>query len=267
MTLRALLFDVDGTLADTEPHGHLPAYNRAFRELGLTWRWSARLYRELLLLPTGRERLHHFLERYHPPLGRYAAEPDPDRLVRAVHAAKSRHFQYLVEKGHVPLRTGVRRLVQEAAQAGLLIAIVTNASHETLEPLLLHVVGERLRDSVSAVISGDEVVRRKPAPDLYLEALRVLGLSPTDCVAVEDSAMGLMAARGAGLRTLVTVNDFTADQVFPDAALVVDGLGEPNAPFEVIAGCAGDHHWVSIDLLRELCDRPEPAVRKAARLW
>lgn len=258
MTLKALFFDVDGTLADTEARGHLPAYNRAFRELGLEWQWSTSFYRKLLALPGGgRERLRHFVSHYGASLKSFdrTAERDRESFVATLHEAKSRHFQRLVEEGSVPPRSGVRRLMREADASGLRIAIVTNASRRTLEPILLHVLGEGLRGCIELIVSGEDATRKKPAPDLYRRALELMSLAPEETVAIEDSAMGVEAARAAGIAAMVTVNAYTSHERFPGAALVTDGLGEPDSPFKVITGDAGTHRWVSVRLLRQICAR------------
>jgi len=238
MALRALLFDVDGTLADTEPHGHLPAYNRAFKEMGLGWKWSKRLYRKLLLQPGGRERLDHYLKEHAPDLGpqRKRVEHDRHGWIEDVHRLKSKHFRRRLEKGRVPLRPGVRRLMLGAAESHLQIALVTNASRASLEPFLAHALGDELRSHIDAIVSGEDVERKKPAPDLYEHALEQLQLGPSECVALEDSEMGLQSASDAGIATLVVVNDDTRRQRFDRAVLVVDSLGEPDAPGTVLRG-------------------------------
>lgn len=240
MALKALLFDVDGTLADTEPHGHLPAYNRAFRDLGLNWKWSKALYRKLLLQPGGRERLDHYIEEHEPDLGEHKDDVERDReaWVSDVHKLKSKHFRKRLKSGRVPLRPGVRRLMLEAAQRGLQIAIVTNASKASLKPFLLHALGEELRAHVSVVTSGEEVSHKKPAPDIYQLACKRLGLSGNECIAVEDSAMGMLAAHRAGIAVVVTVNADTRRQDFSQAMLVVNQLGEPDEPCELLPGGA-----------------------------
>ncbi len=257
MALKALLFDVDGTLADTEPHGHLPAYNEAFEELGLAWRWSPELYRELLQLPGGRERIQHYLKRH--PLPTSARREDVERDVQAwvdrVHAVKSRHFQRLVKQGKVPLRPGVRRLLQEARDEGLRVCIVTNASQRTLEPFLVHTLGAELRAEVDYIVSGEQVLHKKPAPDIYKMALLKLGLKPDECIAIEDSEMGLAAARAARIPTLITFNEDTRHHDFEGALLVLDQLGEPARSFTVLEGDAGAALWVTVPLLRELMER------------
>src|SRR5699024_6499851 len=196
MNLKALLFDVDGTLADTEKHGHLPAYNRAFRDLDLDWKWSRKLYRDLLELPGGRERIEHYVEHYRPNLGKHEDKAGADRAawVKSVHERKSCRFRERLETGRVPLREGVERLMTQAHEAGLHIAIVTNASRATLEPFLRFALDERLRRRIETIVSGEQVERKKPAPDIYRKACETIGCHPQECVAIEDSAMGLEAA-------------------------------------------------------------------------
>lgn len=259
MALKALLFDVDGTLADTEPHGHLPAYNEAFRELGLNWRWSPELYRELLLLPGGKERIVQYLQQYDPALGEHRGEIERDAKawVEHLHKIKSRYFRRLVSTGKVTLRSGVRRLIVEADQAGLRLAIVTNASRGSLEPFLQYTLGKELSERIDFIISGEQVAHKKPAPDLYRLALLKLGITPLECVALEDSNMGLIAAGSASIPTLITINDDTRHHVFEEAVLVVDKLGEPQEPFRVLQGEAGSHRYVSLLLLEEILQRIE----------
>lgn len=265
MALRALMFDVDGTLADTEPQGHLPAYNRAFKELGLGWQWSKKLYRQLLLLPGGRERIEHYLSEHAPDLGPHRDEIERNRKawVESLHRLKSQHFRERLEAGEVTLRPGVRRLMLEAGQTGLQLALVTNASRASLEPFLEYTLGPDLRGHVDVIASGEEVTHKKPAPDLYRLALRRLGRRPGECVALEDSAMGLAAARAAGIPVVVTVNADTRDQDFSDALLVVDRLGEPDSPCQVLAGPRREVTCVDVPLLRRLLDDGETLPRAA----
>jgi len=257
MTLRAILFDVDGTLADTEALGHRPAYNRAFRELGLQFRWGPKLYRKLLKQPGGRERLRYYFSKYHPPLGEHQAEADAsmDAWVSRVHELKSVHFKRYMRHGRVPLRPGIARLMREAREAGLQLAIVTNASRKTLQPVLRYSMGPELAAEVAVIASGEEVTRKKPAPDVYRLAMQRLGVTPSECVALEDSEMGLEAAAAAGVPAVVTLNADTLMQDFTEASLVVSSLGEPGAPMRVIRGQMQGAPWVTLETLRQVSER------------
>lgn len=263
MSLRAILFDVDGTLSDTEQQGHLPAYNEAFAEMGLRWHWSPELYRrELLLLPGGRERIRHFIVKHRAPLGDYQEDADSDLVgwVNQVHAAKSRSFRRRVEAGRVTLRAGVARLIKEAAAADLRLALVTNASKRSLKPLLNYTIGADLASRVDLIVSGEQVDRKKPAPDLYLAAMQKLELKPEECIAIEDSEMGLCAAVAAGLSTLVTVNDDTREQDFSAALAVVDCLGEPEAPWTVVKGPLNGYNYATPAVLDSLLEKKSQAA-------
>ena len=259
MTLRALLFDLDGTLADTERLGHRPAYNRAFKKLGLPFRWGPKLYRKLLRKTGGEERLLHYLQRYQPELGEHqrAVDADPRGWTRAVHELKSRYFRRLVRRGRVPLRPGVARLMAEARAGGLRLGIVTSASRATLKPILRHSLGAELVELFDVLVCGEDVQHKKPAPDLYLLALARLDLAARECVAVEDSELGVAAAVAAGITTVVTTNANTAHEDFDRAQLVVDTLGEPDAPSTVLHGRL-DAPCVTLAVLRSLLG-PEPA--------
>ena len=239
MGLKALLFDVDGTLSDTEQQGHLPSYNAAFKEIGLSWHWSEDLYRQdLLLLPGGRERILHYLVEHKPRVDAFVDELAKDQLnwVNLVHEAKSRWFRRRLEEGKLTLRPGVARLIEQASQADLRLAMVTNASERSLQPFLHYALGPELLSKFEFIVSGEQVARKKPAPDLYLRAVERLQLDPQECLAIEDSGMGLSAATAAGVRTLITINTDTQGHDFSAAQAVVSNLGEPDAPWEVLKG-------------------------------
>lgn len=238
MTLRAILFDLDGTLADTESHGHRPAYNTAFKELGLPFQWGAALYRKLLHQPSGRERLMHYLHQHQPELGEHAEAvgEHPEAWVEHVHALKSLHFKQRLHQGQVPLRPGVARLIAEAAAAGVRMAVVTNASSATVKSFLEVGVAPALAKELALVISPGLSSKPKPAPDLYLQALAKLKLPPYQCVAIEDSEIGVLAAQAAGIPVVATVNDLTRHQNFAAASLVLDCLGEPQQAAKVLKG-------------------------------
>ncbi|MGQ9687124.1 MAG: HAD family hydrolase, partial [Thiobacillaceae bacterium] len=204
--LRALLFDVDGTLADTERDGHRLAFNAAFRDFGLDWEWDVPLYGELLAVTGGKERIRHYVERYRPDWPRPA---DFDDMVVELHRAKTRHYTRLLAEGGIPLRPGVRRLLTEAREAGLVLGIATTTTPDNVTALLEHSLAPDGADWFAVIAAGDIVPAKKPAPDIYLWAMQRLGLPPEACLAFEDSENGLRASRGAGLKTVVTVNDYT----------------------------------------------------------
>ena len=265
MTLRALLLDVDGTVADTERHGHRPAYNRAFRKLGLTFRWGPRLYRKLLEQPGGKERLLHYVLHYKAELGehREAFEADPVAWICRVHTLKSHYFKRYLRKGRVPLRPGVARLIREADAAGLHVALVSNASRASLQPVLRYGLGEELADRIDLVVSGEDVQRKKPAPDTYLLALSKLGLGASECVALEDSAIGLRAAVAAGVPTIVTTNSNTEHEDFSSAVMVLDCCGEPDQPMRTSRGpLLGT--YLTLAQLQGFAESARTATRSAA---
>lgn len=264
MTLRAVLFDVDGTLADTEALGHRPAYNRAFRKLGLQMRWGPKLYRRLLRQPGGRERLKYYIQHYQPDLGAHQAEADAnlDAWVAKVHELKSKYFRRRMRQGKVPLRPGIARVMREARAQGLRLAIVTNASLKTLRPVLRYCMGPELSAEIDVIASGEEVAHKKPAPDLYRLAMRRLDVSADECIALEDSQMGLEAAAAAGVAAVVTVNSDTVEQDFREASLVMSSLGEPGAPARVLRGVLSGPQWVTVAALQSIVEHRR---RKAAR--
>jgi HAD superfamily hydrolase (TIGR01509 family) len=248
--LQALIFDVDGTLADNERDGHRVAFNRAFAEYGLDWHWDIPLYGELLQVTGGKERMRFFVERYLPE-GRFSAA-ELDALILALHPLKTRHYGQIIRSGELPLRPGVERLIREARAAGIRLGIATTSVRENVVALIESTLGAQAVSWFDVIAAGDVVPNKKPAPDVYRYALAELGLTAADCLAVEDSDNGLRAALAAGIATLVTVNGDTCEQNFDGAALVVDQLGEPDAPFAVLHGNAGDARWVDCALLRRL---------------
>ena len=250
--LTALLFDVDGTLADTERDGHRPAFNMAFREAGLDWQWDEGLYGQLLEVTGGKERIKYYLQRFNPG---FKPPADLDRFVAELHRSKTRHYTELMATGRIPLRPGVRRLLEEARAAGLRLGLATTTTPANVEALLTHTLGPQTINWFEVIAAGDVVPAKKPAPDIFCFALQKLGLDARQCLAFEDSAHGLRAAQDAGLATIITVNGYTREQSFPGAVLVVDQLGEPDQPFTVLAGEAPSAHLLDVATLRQLHQR------------
>jgi HAD superfamily hydrolase (TIGR01509 family) len=248
--LEALLFDVDGTLADTERDGHRVAFNQAFAEAGLEWQWSVDLYGELLAVTGGKERILHFVERYRPDL---SGVGDLEGFVADLHRRKTRFFTAALRRGQIPLRPGVARLLREARSAGLRLGIATTTTPANVETLIESTLGAEALDWFAVIAAGDVVPAKKPAPDIYTYALERLGLAPGACVAFEDSAAGVRAALGAGIGTVVvTWNDYTRDQDFTRASLVLDGLGDPGAPCTRVAGALEVDGYLDVPLVQRL---------------
>jgi HAD superfamily hydrolase (TIGR01509 family) len=209
--LRALLFDVDGTLAETE-EGHRQAFNDVFATFGIPWRWEPDRYRELLRVTGGKERMRHNARAYDPPrLAMIEANLD------ALHRAKNARYAEWVKASGGALRPGVRRLIEDGRALGMRLAIVTTTSRANIAALLNAAFGPEGAGAFATVVCGEDVARKKPDPEAYLLALDRLALSAEDCVAFEDSRNGLLAAQAAGLRTIVTPSLYSAHEDFTGA--------------------------------------------------
>ncbi len=255
----ALLFDVDGTLADTERDGHRPAFNAAFAEAGLDWEWDVALYGDLLAVTGGKERIHYYLDRWRPD---WRGTADLTGFIADLHQSKTRHFVALLRQGRIPLRPGVLRLLREARGAGVRLGIATTTTPENVTVLLESSGEPGLVDWFEVIAAGDVVPSKKPAPDIYLWALERLGLKAGACIAIEDSDNGVRSARGAGLDAIVvTESAYTAGQDFAGACLVLDQLGDPGRPCKVLAGEIGEIEYVDLAAL----DRISTQVRSVAR--
>lgn len=224
----ALIFDVDGTLADTE-EAHRQAFNDAFRAYGLEFCWSRELYGELLQVTGGKERLAAFFAESRLSAG---ARAQLAGLIPRLHATKTSFYVEGMKQGRVPLRPGVRRLMAEARAAGVRLAIASTTSPDNVSALLEGALGEEALEDFSVIAAGDAVPRKKPAPDIYQLALGRLGITAASAIAFEDSAIGVAAAKAAGLFTVATPSDWTRGQDFAAADLVLPSLAEAHAPLE-----------------------------------
>lgn len=230
---KAIIFDVDGTLADTE-EAHRLSFNRAFAENGLDWNWDIALYDKLLAVTGGKERIRYFVADF---LKDFDKPEDFDGFVRRLHQAKTKHYTAMLADGLIPLRPGIRQIIADARAAGIRLAIATTTSPENVAGLLEAALGRNWGSYFAAIGCGDIVPHKKPAPDIYLWVLERLQLSPSECIALEDSGNGLRASLAAGIRTFITTNRYTHDHDFTGAAAVFDDLDDL-LPFYRAAGLA-----------------------------
>lgn len=246
--LQALIFDVDGTLADTEEI-HRQAFNRAFAEYSIPWTWSPELYGRLLAISGGRERIEFYRRE------RLAQGLDDGlgaERVGAVHARKTALYAEILRDDGLKLRPGVERLLRAARTAGLRLALATSSAYRNLETLLDMNLPADWRTWFTAIESCDTVATKKPSPAVYLAALRGLEVSAAACIAFEDTPNGLRAALSAGISAVVTTHRYTRTERFAGALLVTDGLGEPDAPCTATAGSLLGERCVTLALLRQL---------------
>ncbi len=220
--IRALIFDVDGTLAETEAHGHRIAFNRAFAVWKLPVVWGVREYGELLDVTGGKERIRSYWHS-HPELRALN-----DDEIAALHQLKTQFFLELLNQGKIPLRPGVELLLRDARDRGVRLGIATTTTRANIIALFTATMGTDALNWFEAIVAGDEVARKKPAPDVYQKVLHLLGLDPVQCVAVEDSEPGFRAAQAAGIPTLVAINQYTYHGSYPRAVCVIDGFQSTN---------------------------------------
>ncbi len=247
--LEALIFDVDGTLADTERDGHRVAFNQAFKEAGLDWDWTPELYGELLQVTGGKERIRLYVEKF---LSDFKLEEDITAFAANLHKRKTHFYLELLKSGAIPLRSGVERLIQSARDVGMRLAIATTTTPENVTYLLSSTLGKESIDWFEVIAAGDIVPAKKPAPDIYTWAMEQMDIKADACLAFEDSLNGVKSSLAANLKTIITVNDYTKDDDFSGASLVLDQYGEPNLPFTVIEGDAMGYDHVDIELLKQI---------------
>jgi HAD superfamily hydrolase (TIGR01509 family) len=216
---RALIFDVDGTLAETEEL-HRRAFNETFAYFDLDWEWSVPVYTNLLQVAGGKERIRHFIR-----LTSGRIDISSDELAE-LHRFKTARYAQLMASGACSLRPGVVEAIHAATLRGQRLAIATTTSRHNVEALFSATLGENGIKLFSAIVAGDEVERKKPAPDAYLKVLNLLGFRNCDCLAIEDSRNGLLAASRAGIPVLITRSAYFWGEQFDGAFAVIDGLDE-----------------------------------------
>jgi len=221
--LKAMIFDCDGVLADTERDGHRVAFNRAFAEKGLGVEWDVNLYGGLLKIAGGKERMRHYFN----TCGWPAEVDDRDAFIKELHKLKTDLYMKIIESGELPLRPGVARLVDEAAASNIALAVCSTSNEQAVNLVVERLLGADRKACFAAILAGDVVSKKKPDPEIYNLALQRLQLDPKQCIVIEDSRNGLLAAKAAGMHCLVTTNGYTEGEDLTQADMVVPELGDP----------------------------------------
>lgn len=221
--IKAVFFDQDGVIIDTERDGHRVSFNMTFKEFGFTDEWSVDYYRELLQIAGGKERMkHHWKTK---GFSKKLTEEEIDKLIPEMHKRKTALFVELIETGKLPLRPGVHRFMKEAMDAGLKIAVCTTSNEQAAKAITEKILSDIRFD---LVLAGDVVGKKKPDPEIYNLALSKLGLKPEACFVVEDSKNGVSAAKAAGMKVVVTTNHYTEKEDVSAGDVIVSCLGDPD---------------------------------------
>ncbi len=265
--LTTIIFDMDGTLADTEEI-HRQAFNLAFDDFNLDWHWSRKEYADLLKISGGRERMRQ----YALDDSDFKMPPDLDGYVAGIHKLKTRHYARMLVDGEIKLRPGVRRVLEECRAEGLRLAIATSSQLTNVTTLLNNNLPLDWPSWFEVIATCDVVEEKKPSPAVYQYVLDKMQISPQECLALEDTRNGFLAAKAAGLKTVITTHYFTQGNDFEDASLVVDSLGEPDQPFNVATGHPEilqliekeEKTFVTPDLFKEIVSGTAHPVDKCA---
>lgn len=248
--IKAFIFDVDGTLADTERDGHRIAFNQAFEHFGLDWFWDEDVYGELLAVTGGKERMLHYVNSYDC---KEKNASDLADLIRQLHARKTENYVALLNNNAIPLRSGVKRLLDEARQRDIRLAIATTTTPQNVTALLQNALGEESPGWFEVIGAGDIVPRKKPAPDIYDYVLAEMNLDASDCIAFEDSFNGIQSSHGAKLKTIITYNGYTQQDDFSGALLVLDQLGDVGNPSKILQQ-QYQQDFLGVDLISHLVE-------------
>lgn len=225
--MEALLFDCDGVLVDTEKDGHRVAFNLAFSQKGINATWGADEYKDLVKVAGGKERMKYYFNQKGWPNGNY----DRDEFIKELHILKTSLFMELIESGKLPLRPGVARIVDEALAEGIKLAVCSTSNVKAVTKIVEVLLGEERKKHFSGIFAGDMVSKKKPDPAVYNLCTEKLGLNPENCCVVEDSRNGLLAAKAAGYKCIITMNNYTKDEDFSEADAIYTELGD--APVQV----------------------------------
>jgi HAD superfamily hydrolase (TIGR01509 family) len=258
----ALIFDCDGVLADTERDGHRPAFNETFTAVGLPVQWSEEEYGEKLKIGGGKERMASLLTDEFVRANALPVDAEGQReLLADWHRRKTATYKAIVRAGRLPARPGIARIVGEALDAGWSLAVASTSAEESVRAVLEHAMGADAAQAF-AVFAGDAVAAKKPDSAIYELALEQLAISPEEAIVIEDSRNGLLAAVGAGLRCVVTVSSYTAEEDMSEAVLVVTSLGDPGEPARVLANRSAARPGEQVTLADLDACRTQPLIEK-----
>jgi HAD superfamily hydrolase (TIGR01509 family) len=221
--LKALIFDCDGVLAETERDGHRVSFNKAFAEKGIAAEWGVEEYGDLVKISGGKERMRHYFK-----------DQFTDEQIMALHKRKTEIFIEMTANGQLPGRSGINRIVKEAHDAGILLFVCSTSNEKSVSSLLRVNLGEEYYGWFKELFCGDIVKDKKPAPDIYNLVKEKYDLEGKECFVVEDSRNGLLAAKGAGMYCIVTPSFYSKDEEFSEADIVVSSLGDPETPKSTI---------------------------------
>ena len=222
--IKAIIFDQDGVIIDTERDGHRVAFNKTFKEFGFDFEWDVNYYHELLQVAGGKERMRYHL--HTKGFGREVKPEEEDELIKAMHKRKTEIFIELIKEGALPLRPGIKRIMKEAINRGLKVGICTTSNEKAAHAVAYEILKDIKFDFV---LAGDVVKKKKPDPEIYLLALKKGGLKAEECIVVEDSRNGLLAAKAAGMNIVVTTNYYTEKEDLREADIIVTCLGDPDS--------------------------------------
>jgi HAD superfamily hydrolase (TIGR01509 family) len=223
--MEALIFDCDGVLVDTERDGHRVAFNIAFADRKIAAEWSIEEYKKLLKVAGGKERMKYYFNEKGWP----AQFDDREQLIFDLHKRKTQFFIQLIEAGTLPLRPGIRRIIKEAVAKKIKLAVCSTSNEKSVRLIVDLLLGKELAGNFQAILAGDMATRKKPDPEIYNLCSEKLNINPKNCMVIEDSRNGLIAAKAADFNCLITTNDYTADEDFAEADIMVNELGdEPN---------------------------------------
>jgi HAD superfamily hydrolase (TIGR01509 family) len=248
MQLSAVLFDVDGTIAETEDL-HRRSFNESFKEFNLDWFWDEAIYRELINIGDGKDRIEHHIKRAWPEMLEYK---NLNKYISSIHKVKNEIFKDLIIECEIRTRPGVIRLIEELKKHNVRIAIVSSTTQEDLMTLFKKGLELDPNSMFDLVAHGDCTKKKRPSPEIYEWILEKLRLPPQSCVAIEDSLRGARSAMNADINVLVTPSFYTKDEVFDEAKVVVSSLGEAHQPFEIVKGNVFGNKIVNYNLLNEL---------------